>query len=279
MRRAAGREKPAEAKIKVRPQKSVPSCSPKRKPSGTLAKFYVRYFNSFSYRRPRFAARTAEGFSNSGVARGRRWRGAQRSPWGSCFPSRDGANARVYKVTLLKKYHRQHKPGSPTPQSLFCNFLETTYKNFLPQSLCVLTQHIRGGISIHVVVILGFTHRTFRLAVYFAVCKLFIGRKTFYKSIDLKYQTFNPGLLFFYIRAYVSRPDCSSRLQSEKLKASSFPAPVPSPTLEWTKGLRCHSSLFSLDHPQSPAGSYCFCPHLAFSMSFWGSRSKTHPGS
>lgn len=129
------------------------------------------------------------------------------------------------------------------------------------------------------VVILGFTHRTFCSAVYFAVCKLFIGRKTFYKSIDLKYQTFNPGLLFFYIRAYVSRPDCSSRLQSEKLKASSFPVPVPSPTLEWTKGLRCHSSLFSLDHPQSPAGSYCFCPHLAFSMSFWGSRSKTHPGS
>lgn len=48
---------------------------------------------------------------------------------------------------------------------------------------------------------------------YFAVYKLFIGKETFYKSIDLKYQTFNPGLLLFYLRVvYVCRSDCFSRL-------------------------------------------------------------------
>ena len=35
-----------------RRRKSAPSCSPKRKSSGTLAKFYLWYFNLFSYRGP-----------------------------------------------------------------------------------------------------------------------------------------------------------------------------------------------------------------------------------
>lgn len=43
------RRKAAEAQMKVHPPKSVPSCSPKRKSSGTSAKCYAWYFNSFSY--------------------------------------------------------------------------------------------------------------------------------------------------------------------------------------------------------------------------------------